>query len=101
MRQPATPNCAKPDLFEIVPDTTLSTEPEAMQPQMNVAESWQRLDAWLQSMPEAAPVIKATLSCNEKKGCGMAGSPSIWDGAIVPHDPVSCKGSTAPASLFP
>ena len=55
MRQPAAPDCAKPDLFDIVPDTTLSTEPEAMQPQMNVAESWQRLDAWLQSMPEAAP----------------------------------------------
>ena len=54
-RQPAAPNCAKPEPIEIISDPIHPTELDPMHPQMTVAESWQRLDGWLQSMPAAAP----------------------------------------------
>ncbi len=55
MRQPAAPNCAIPQPIEIITEAHHSTEFESMQPQMNIAQSWSCLNAWLQSMPDAIP----------------------------------------------
>ncbi len=60
MRQPAVPNCALAEPIPIVTGANHSTqssmESESMeQPQLDVAQSWAHLEAWLQAQPRAIP----------------------------------------------
>ncbi len=57
---------AKPEPIEIISDTLHSTEPESMQSHMTVAESWSRLDAWLQAMPNAVPEGFKDPACDDE-----------------------------------
>lgn len=57
MRLAAAPHRATSAPIEIVGEVEPFKEPESMQshPQTNVAESWSRLEAWLQARPHALP----------------------------------------------
>jgi len=52
-RQPAVPNCAIPAPIEVFDPP--STEPESMQPEMSVSQSWSCLDTCLVSAPDTVP----------------------------------------------